>query len=115
MPCYLEVPLDDGETVLVEITSQVDDVGPVGVGRDIVGRLESLGVGLDRVQSFASEVLGRMRAFPEPPDTVAVEFGLKLSAKTGVVIAESTGEAHLKVAAQWNRAAGPPEQDLLAE
>jgi hypothetical protein len=33
-----------------------------------------------------------------------VEFGLKLTAKTGVVIAESATEAHIKVTLEWQRA-----------
>ncbi|HEX2313263.1 MAG TPA: CU044_2847 family protein [Thermomonospora sp.] len=116
MSYFLEVPLDDGEPMLVEITGQVDDVVPVGRSRDVVGRLpETLRAGLDRAQAFAGEVLTRMRAYPEPPDVVAVEFGLKLTAKTGVVIAESTGEAHLKVVAQWHRSPVPPVQDPTIE
>ena len=63
---------------------------------------------LDRVQAFAGEALSRMREYPQPPDRVAVEFGLTFSAKAGVFIAESTAEAHLTVTAEWSRSAGSP-------
>lgn len=107
MSYYLEVPLDGGETVLAEITEQVDDVVPAaGDARNVIGRLpKTLGAGLDRVQEFAGEVLERMRDLAEPPDVVVVEFGLKLTAKAGVVVAESSAEGHLTVKVEWHRSA----------
>ncbi|WP_021593866.1 CU044_2847 family protein [Actinomadura welshii] len=104
MAFVMEVPLDNGETILVEVTGQVQGVVPAGKARDVIGKLpEALSEGLDRVQRFSSEVLERMRDAAEPPDVLAVEFGLKFSAKTGIVVAESSGEAHLKVTAEWHR------------
>ncbi|MCO5995020.1 CU044_2847 family protein [Actinoallomurus rhizosphaericola] len=104
MAYLLEVPLDNGETVLAEVTGQLQGVVPAGRARDVVGKLpEAFTEGLDRVQRFAGEVLDRMRNSAEPPDVIAVEFGLKLTAKAGVVVAESTAEAHLKVTAEWHR------------
>ncbi|GAA0321062.1 hypothetical protein NE235_18485 [Actinoallomurus spadix] len=98
--------------MLVEITKQEDTLAPVGRTRDAVSRLpEAFSAGLDRAQRFANEVVEKMRAFPEPPDRIAVEFGLKLSAKTGVVVAESTGEAHLKVTAEWSGGLPPRDDD----
>lgn len=110
MPYMLEVPLDNGETVLVEVTGQVQGVVPAGRAGDVVGKLpEKFSEGLERAQKFAGEVLARMRDSASPPDVIAVEFGLKLSAKSGVVVAESSGEAHLTVTAQWHRnGAHPP-------
>lgn len=104
MPYFIEVPLDAGGTMLVEVTGQVEGVAPVGRPRDVLGRLpETFGKSLDRVQAFTGEILQRMRDTPEPPDTVSIEFGLKLSMKVGVAVAESTGEAHIKVAAEWRK------------
>jgi hypothetical protein len=117
MPYFLEVPLSDGETVLAEITGQVDDVAPFGRGTEVVGRLSgSFADGLDHVRAFAGEVLTCMKELYEPPDRVAVEFGLKLSAKTGVVIAEMAGEGHVAVTVEWCRssaASARPTRDPL--
>jgi hypothetical protein len=109
MPYFVEIPLSNGETILAEVTGQVEDLAPVGSrSREIVGRLPgALGDGLDRVQAFAGEVLSRMREYPQPPDRVSVEFGLTFSAKAGVYIAESTAEAHLTVTAEWSRPTVP--------
>src|SRR5215469_11268086 len=107
MPYFIEIPLSDGETILAEITGQVEDLAPVGSrGRDVVGRLPgSLTDALGRVQVFAGEVLSRMKEYHQPPDRVSVEFGLMFSAKAGVYIAESSAEAHLNVTAEWSRSA----------
>jgi hypothetical protein len=108
MPYYIEIPLSNGETVLAEVTRQVEDLAPVG-NRELLGRLpETLTSALDRVQTFAGEALSRMREYHQPPDRVSVEFGLSFSAKAGVFIAESAAEAHLVVTAEWSRSAGPP-------
>lgn len=107
MPYFVEIPLSGGESVLAEITGQVEDLAPVGDrGREVLGRLPgTLSDALDHVQAFAGEALSRMRESHHPPDRVAVEFGLKFSAKAGVFIAESAAEAHLSVTAEWSRSA----------
>lgn len=107
MPYYLEVPLSNGETVLAEISRQVDDVAPFGRGKEVLGRLTgSLADGLDHVRAFASDLLTCMMTSRDQPDRVAVEFGLVLSAKAGVTIAEVASEGHVTVTVEWSRAAG---------
>jgi hypothetical protein len=110
LPYYMEVPLNDGQVILAEVTGQVDDLVPAGRAADVVGRLpDVLGAQLQRVGSFAGEALTSLRALAEPPDLIALEFGVKLGAKTGVVIAEATGEAHLTVKVEWRRPEADPE------
>lgn len=107
MAYFLEIPLRDGEMVLAEVTGQVDDVAPFGRGKEVLGRLSgSFADGLDHVRTFAGEVLTCMKESYEPPDRVAVEFGLKFSAKSGVVIAEMAGEGHVAVTVEWFRSPG---------
>jgi NTP-dependent ternary system trypsin peptidase co-occuring protein len=102
VPTYLAAPVADGE-VLVEVTSQEAGLVPASVPemreRLTAGIVEQLG----RVRTFATEVLAQLRSSVDPPAKVAVEFGPKLTAKAGLVKAESTSEAHLTVALEWNR------------
>jgi len=103
VPSYLEIPLADDEVLLVDITSQEVGLSPAG-GREVRERLAgALQESLGRVRMFAGQVLEQLRSTAEPPDKVGVEFGLKLTAKTGVVIAESTSEAHITVTLEWQR------------
>jgi hypothetical protein len=113
VPYFVEIPLSSGETILAEVTGQVEDLAPVGSrGRDVLGRLpETFTDALDRVQAFAGEALSRMKKYHEPPDRVTVEFGLNFSAKAGVFIAESAAEAHLIVTAEWCRSASSPRSN----
>lgn len=100
----MEVPLSDGQVVLAEVTQQVDDVVAAGRGKDVVGRLpDILSSGLAPVTAFAADALATLRGLAEPPDMVSVEFGVTLSAKARLVIAESTGQAHLKFVMAWQR------------
>jgi hypothetical protein len=100
---YIEVPLEAGGTMMVQVSDE-EGVGPVARQRDLLGRIpETFGKSLDRVQAFTGEILHHMRDTPDPPDTVSIEFGLNLSVKFGVAVAESTGVAHIKVSAEWRK------------
>jgi hypothetical protein len=37
-----------------------------------------------------------------PPDTVKIEFGVKLTAEAGVVIAKAATEANFKLSLEWS-------------
>lgn len=103
MPYYVEVPLSNGQVVLAEVTSQVDDVVPAGKGKDIVGRLpDALRTGLRHITTFAGDALAGLGDLDETPDVISMEFGVMLSAKAGCVVAESTGQAHVKIAVEWH-------------
>ena len=104
MPYYLEIPLSGGQKVLAEIVEQPDDVVPFGRGKDIVEQLPgTLKDALEHVREFSAEVLSAMKDAVQPPERVTVEFGLTLSAKAGVVIAESAAQGHLNVTVEWTR------------
>ena len=112
MPYFIEVPLSGGEIVLAEITAQVDDVAPFGRGKEVLGRLSgSLSEQLAHVRSLAGEVLGSWKDSHEPPDRVAVEFGLAFTFKSGLVVAEAVGEGHLAVTVEWSRSADPKQSE----
>jgi hypothetical protein len=105
VPNFIEVPLGDGEVILARLASEnEDDVMPFGRGRDSGERLAaSLSTGLSKVRVFAAEVLNTLRESAEPPERIAVEFGLELSGKSGVVIAESSATGHMTVTMEWSR------------
>ncbi|WP_141578801.1 CU044_2847 family protein [Actinomadura sp. WMMA1423] len=115
MPHFLEIPLRDGERMLIEMTDEEAGLSPVGRGRDVIETLpESFTAALGRVRLFTEEIFEQTRRYRRQPDRVAVEFGLKFSAKSGIVIAEAAGEAYLKFIPEWTRgvsAAQPPESD----
>ena len=102
----------DGATFFAE----VDDSGE---GRDLsrvmrgggAGRTEliaessqALETALGGVKQAAEAMFARLSSLATPPDETTVEFGVKLSAETGAVIAKAATEANFTVSLKWKRA-----------
>ena len=99
MPTYIELPIDDDQTIFVE----VDDEGLVHAGaRDAIEKAaQRLDDAINRVVTMGQRTIEKARSADEAPSEVSVELGLKLTAKTGFVVAETTGEAQFKVTLKW--------------
>ncbi|WP_433348186.1 CU044_2847 family protein [Micromonospora sp. CA-111912] len=94
----VRVELPSGETVWVRVAGTA---GPADVGwrEDQVYRLEGL---LETVRGVAGSVRAGLRE--ARPDSVSVEFGVTMSAKTGRVLSvltEAGAEANLKITLGW--------------
>lgn len=61
---------------------------------------------LDRIRSAADSMLNRLTSLAQPPDELTVEFGVKLNAETGAVIAKASTEANFTIHLKWSRARG---------
>ena len=95
-------PLAGGGEVVVE----VDDVPQGrqlasrggGVGRQAQKTFEEAAAG---IRPIADAILAQVKAVQ--PDSVAVEFGIKLSASAGVILTSAAGEAHCKITLTWKK------------
>ena len=104
MPAYIELPIDGTDTIMVELPSDEAE-GLVRAGRlgDTFDRAqERLDEAVARLKQLGANVLGQVRDSAKPPTMVQVEVGLKLTAQTGFVVAQSTGEAHFIVRLEWS-------------
>jgi hypothetical protein len=99
----LEFTTDDGAVVVVE------SVEP-GTGTRLVGRGDggpaaqasrTFEGALDGVRSAAQSALRVFRDGSLRPDSVELEFGVKLTAEAGAVIAKGTAEGQLVVRLGW--------------
>jgi hypothetical protein len=99
---YVELPIDGSETITVEISNQ----GLVRAGAgDVIGKAtERLDEAIGKVVRMGQQVIKQAKAQAQPPNKIEVELGLKLTAKTNFVVAESTGEANFKVILKWTLA-----------
>jgi hypothetical protein len=99
VPAYIELPIDGDDTIRVEVSNQ----GLVRAGAsDVIGRAsERLDQAVGQVVKMGQEAVSKAREAAQPPSALELELGLKLTAKTGFVIAESSGEAHVKVTLKW--------------
>lgn len=102
MATVVEMPLEDGGTILVEIADDDQRLQRVGrVGKVVRDSAETLEEALRRVKPVAAAVLGQLQDLATPPDTVKLEFGVKLTAEAGVVIAKAATEANFKLSLEW--------------
>jgi hypothetical protein len=103
--------LPDGNSIVAEVddesfdTSRVMRGGVLGSSEIVVKANESFETALDRVRWAAEGLLDRLTSLASPPDEVEVEFGVKLNAETGAVIAKAATEANFKINLKWTRAA----------
>jgi len=106
-----EFALADGSTILAEVDSELVPTTVSGATlRGATGEVvERAAISFDdailKVRSAAEAIITRLRDIAEPPDTIEVEFGLKLSSSVGAIIASGSGEAHFDVKLSWKRAA----------
>jgi hypothetical protein len=107
MPDLVEFSLADGSVVLVE----AEELHPArvtrGGGRDsgVVEKADrTFEAAVERVGPASAVLLERLRSLADQPEEVEVEFGIKLNAEAGAIIARTSGEANFRVAMRWKRA-----------
>ncbi len=94
----VEVELPDGEVILAEVAVIDDDIGAF----DRL-RLDQARSAVIKIGSWAKETL--QKGLPEPPDRFAVEIGLKLAVKSGLltsVLAGAASEASVVIKMEWD-------------
>src|SRR4051812_36726207 len=113
MKHIVEFPMENGDVLLVE----VDDVpGAYGPGSGQTMRGVSSGEmmerarltyeeAVDKIRPAAESIVERIRSIAEPPDIISVEFGIKLNANIGAILASASTEAQFTLTLTWNRAA----------
>jgi len=79
----------------IERAARVDEV--------VVKARESLESALNQVRIVANATLGKLQDLAQQPDQVVVEFGIRLNAAAGAVIARTQAEGHLQVTLTWTR------------
>lgn len=105
MKRLLEFPLEEGGSIFVEVEStSLDQLIPASLPGDVAAKVAlTLEAALDRVQPAAKAIVSKLRGLVDPPDEVSVEFGIKMSASAGAVIASADTEANFKVNLTWKR------------
>ncbi|WP_329262367.1 hypothetical protein OG223_45265 [Streptomyces sp. NBC_01478] len=99
----------DGASLIVEVED--DDTGLELISRDPTGVVQAgrrLEDALAAVRPALRSVVDSVRTLA--PDEYEVEFGMKLNAESGVVIAKSSIEGHFNVKIRWCRADRDPAE-----
>ena len=110
MKQLVEYELEDGGTILVEVDVPEAGLERAGRGDQIVKAKERFADALEQIKPVAQIVLSKLGGLSA--DEIGVEFGIKLSAKAGVIIASADTEANFTVTMTWKREkAHSPSQD----
>jgi Trypsin-co-occurring domain 1 len=106
MQDLVEFKLADGTSILVESDDARKQPLTRGRGQrtEIVTKAsKTFEEAIAQVRPFASEMIARLREGAERPDEIDIEFGMKLNAEAGAIIARTGGEANFKITLRWRR------------
>jgi len=114
MSSLIEFKLDDGSTLLVEgvddsINEESYDRSYVSAGDDdspVTQAEKSLTDSINIAKSAAEKILESFKEM-NSPDEIQLQFGVKMAAKAGVIIASANTEANFQVSLKWEK----PKQD----
>jgi hypothetical protein len=98
----VQFTLPDGSSLLVEVDDQEPGIQRASRVDDLIVQAKhSLDDALDHIRSMAILTLAKLQDLPRRPDDLEVEFGVRLNAEAGAVIAKTQAEGHLKVKLAW--------------
>jgi Trypsin-co-occurring domain 1 len=106
MKRLIEFPLEQGGSIIVEVDApegggMVRAARPGEIAVKVTQTFESA---LERIRPASNAIIASLRTLSDAPDEVAVEFGLKMSAEAGAIIAAAGAEANYRVMLTWKRA-----------
>ncbi|MGC9497133.1 CU044_2847 family protein [Streptomyces sp. WG7] len=107
MDGLVEFKTEDGVRVVVESVEDEDGARLVSRGDGPARAARTFESSLDGVRAAAESALRVFRDGSLRPDSVELEFGVKLSAEAGAVITKGSAEGHLVVRLNWSPEPGP--------
>jgi hypothetical protein len=95
--------IGDGQaTVFVDVADDESGVRRVSRGGDaITAATATFEAGFGQVRDAAARAISQLTAMAHRPSTVELEFGVRISAQAGAVIARTGADGHLKVRMVW--------------
>ncbi len=107
MKHLIEFPLADGGSIFVEVEDLKQERGAVEVARPgeaVAKAALTFEDAFDKIKPAAGSLIEKIRSLSDAPDEVEVEFGLKLDAEVGAIIATTGLEANYKITLRWKHA-----------
>jgi hypothetical protein len=106
MARLIDFTLDSQTTILVEAA---EDGTPKGMQRVSIGGAtaeqakEAFDTALAGIKPIARSIMAQLQDAATDAKEIQVEFGIKLTATAGVVLAKASTEGHCKIAITWQR------------
>lgn len=110
MATYIEFPLENGGSILVETSDEANTKGGAGFMRgeptaEAAKRAQhSFEAAMENIRHSANQVVEKLRGLSQPPDEMEVAFALKASGEFGnLAIGNLGGEANYSVKLVWRK------------
>lgn len=106
MTQLIEYALENGESVVLEIQDEdsSEETIPVAKKAGVVTKAnQTFDKALEKIKPAAAAVILNLKSLHEPPDEISLEFGVKLNATAGAVVASTSLDANYKVTMTWKR------------
>jgi hypothetical protein len=88
--------------VMVAVSDDEPGIDRAGrVDEVVVKARNSLESAMDQVRAVSNVTLSKLEDLAQRPEQVEVEFGIRLNAEVGAVIARTQAEGHLQVKLTW--------------
>ena len=102
MVALVRFELEDGGAVLIEADEEESGIEQAARGDGFVLQATaSFDAAMEGVQSAANAAVRKLRRVAQVPDELEIQFGIRLNAQAGAVIAKTGVEGHLQVRATW--------------
>jgi hypothetical protein len=88
-------------TIIIEVDLPESGIERAGIGDQIVKAKERFGDALEQIRPVAQKVYSKPGNLSA--DEIGVEFGIKLSAQAGTIIASADTEANFTMSLTWKR------------
>jgi hypothetical protein len=106
MSNLIRFEIEGGGTVLVESAAELGIARASAASETIRNAAESFQAALSGVRAAAAATLREFTILTNQPDEITIEFGVRLDAQAGAIIARTGLEGHLRVSLMWKKA--PP-------
>lgn len=101
MKRIVEFPLENGESVLVEVDEASDRIG---LGDEIAEKAQkTFETALNTVKPVANTIIDKVRSLNQPANEVEVKFGIKMTAGLGAVVASGNAEVNYEITLKWKQ------------
>lgn len=108
MTQLIEFPLDDGQTIVLEVKETYigESAVPVARAGEIVARAkQTFENAMEGIKPAAGVIITKLREISDPPDEIEVEFGINLTASAGAIVTNASVVANYKVKLTWKKSA----------
>ncbi|MCC4765123.1 hypothetical protein FXW07_00280 [Methanosarcina sp. DH1] len=103
----VEYKLEQGGVVLIEVEETDIEKGRIPVSREPgvpEKATKEFDKALDEVRPVADTIIQKLKNLDSKPDNIEIEFGIKMSAEAGALIAATGIEANFRITLSWKRA-----------